>query len=1587
MKNFEISYYNDFISPELFEYLLRESTSYDGVDGLEHVGQTGGLETPDSFKFLCELYELLKDDLKKVLERRVTDRQFFDQRTKACFEFNKSLKIDFLDPLSQSVIGHQDARGRVVVGPKAGIQSKSYFKKNGSPIAPLPDFLQGHHVTLFGPPDDAKLSINAMNSFHRKIKGEPVVVEEILKDYESNPKWGADDEDSKTPLREDLISAARNLTSCFEGNLTYVDAKTQKTYSLETERQTLPIKRFPGLALPCTFLFYRKNPIPLHLYDFALHLYRNWHNARALSFYVPKLENEEEAAYIRKMVSAAEQKIHALHPNYKIGSIRLFIVLENPRAIFRVNEILDELYPYFAGASLGWHDYLASTARLFKEDSNYRIPVKADPDIVIKYIKASHDLLSDVVGSRGGIKIGGMYGILPMDSDLKSPSFQVTLKGYIKDVVIQMKRGLSGFWVAHPDFVRLGLALVAGWKAYEEKKDFSKLQSLVTDLLEPKYHKQILDFIVGPDVVGLDREDSHYPRSLLVADIKESSVIANNDPDEVRYNVFQSLQYLTDWLSGNGCVALPAQVDGVAVRVMDDLATAERSRWEVWHEIYHGRFRVEELVKIAHEEMVFIRKDKSDSKKIVQVKWDERTSKWYPIAHKLMLKLMTSRTPVEFATELLLPFTVPALRASQDPWAEINKIEPTKYRLDPYLERLDQLFSICGTLEFARPLAERAFFKLEEARAIVNSFSLENIREAASFHGDIGESKKTLDEKAASEQSLVLSGGKSVQEKLISLGAEYLKKFGVKYLVSAQGKTGEELLKDLTARLNNSETVELDHAREALWEISRKRLQSNESVAAAEKISKAMHRNKVRGVQIASEMSFGQASSVWVSCFGERDSAGAIVTPRTLFEIASLSKTVATCFALEYFRKNGISLATPVNRLLEKTSSKFRLKSLNLAHPDWANQATLENLMRHNAINLHYVHGVPANQKMPRITEFLDGNEQFNYPPIGVLNEPGRYFQYSGGGFLVLEHLIEAHSGQSIQTLTQDFLAQAGLTDFSFNQETQSARVYASGYLSDGTLVEGTRKMFPAFAAGAMASAESMCRFLQVLTEAYHNVGGSGPISHETAVQILQCTDRSSQKFMGVNLGIGVFTAEAGPNRLALHQGANDGFRSLFVHCYAGPDKGNGFTILCNGDSNGVPFVSEVAQIILGELKIQGIDLSKFRGSFESSHFASEEGVNQGYKELVFGAFEADLPEEIIERGARGACGPVDPLSAFNLAADAAVLDVSNQGFARAENLISKCLPVFDPELYGRHGKIMDSWETIRHNRKPNDELILQLRRPSSIEYVLFSTQFHLGNQAPAVTLEGLQVGSDKWEMILPETGLDGHSIKRIRLPKRSVLFSHIKVSIFPDGGLTRLGLFDESLPVEERKHFLPPFEAVSQPFQEVIPHPLKPLSPQFEVTDEFVQRNWAAKRKGEEVDVASRAFGGRVIRASNEHYGPASQVISPFPPINMFDGFESARSRAVGHFEEVVIALGRECRLFRVEFDFTYFKHNNPREISVEGLAAGQWVELVKKTDVKAFAGNKIQFPISQNQEFKEIKFSVFPDGGVNRFRAFTLL
>ena len=691
MADVDIPYYLDFLPTSLLEKLNEQSEEVEAIPGLKVAKglrkQFPDIETDDALKFVCELYEAVKTDLSRILQKRGEDRAFMDQVTQQCAIENAGR--DYLAPDYATVIGRKNDTGEVVVGrlPDSDTPAEKVS---------VPDFVDGFQVTLFGPPDTAKMAINAMNALNRVPADEPEIVTRLVQESGTVPRWGADNEDSQTPIMANFLSACENLVGCFDGTLRFEDPQSGKKYELDESGRSIPIKRIPGLALPDGNHLLGGNPLPLHLFDFAMHIFHNWSRPEALLFYIPKLENESEAAYLKLLIETAERMIAERNSEYVFGSVRLFIVFENPRAIFRIREIATALQPYFLGGSLGWHDFLGSSARLFKHDPNYRIPVKADPNIVINHIRESHHLLVDALAPIGGIRIGGMYGVLYEDNNPES--YMVSMVGYVKDVVTQMKRGLTGFWVAHPAFVRTGIALVQAFE--QSRSDVTKggvgatvpnnvLSELVAALVpDPIECKLLQQFIYQPDHLGLDRDDPLYERGVLAASIRGSDVIANDDPEEVRYNVFQAVQYLTDWLCGNGCVALPASMKNasgksVFVRIMDDLSTTERSRWELWAEVNHGRVSLKAFDQILAEEMEFIRSGLSTETKRTQVRWNNKTERWYPIAEKLLRQLVVESKPVEFATELLMPFTFDVVRSADDPWLVAQQLCPGKYTRTP----------------------------------------------------------------------------------------------------------------------------------------------------------------------------------------------------------------------------------------------------------------------------------------------------------------------------------------------------------------------------------------------------------------------------------------------------------------------------------------------------------------------------------------------------------------------------------------------------------------------------------------------------------------------------------------------------------------------------------------------------------------------------------------------------------------------------------------------------------------------------------------------------------------------------------------
>lgn len=672
----DVGAYREFLPEPLLQRLRADAEPVDAVHGLTIArglrAQFPHLLTDDALAVVIEVYRAVRGDLNRLLEQRVIDRAFIDAKTASYVAENAGR--DYRDPAYKTVIGARDGRGRLVVGPRPP-------QETVVPRVEVPAFLKGDQVTLFGPPDTARMSINAMNAVHRRRPGEADIVGELVAASGQVPRWGADDEDSKTPIMANFLRACENLVGCFDRTLRFETAG--KAYALADDGLSKPIKRVPGLAIPDGSHLYDGEPLPLHLLDLVLHVWTNRSRPEALAIYFPKIETEEEAAYLARLITTTEAAVKLRFPKYRPGSVRVLVVFESPRAIFRIREIAAALSPWFLGGSLGWHDFLAATARMFREDPRYRIPVKADPNIVINNIRESHRILVRDLGPIGAIKLGGMYGVLFEEDDPRS--FEVSMVGFVRDVVTQLRRGLDGFWIAHPDFVRIGVALVEAWRRRERDLADGSLEAVVRALVpDPVEQGPLLAFVFGGDAPGLSSDDPLYARGVLAADLDTSPVVSNDDPAEVRYNVFQALQYLADWLSGNGCVALPATLtnargERVPVRIMDDLATTERSRWELWAEVRHGRVSREAFEAILAEEVAFLQADVDAPGHRISIRWRGEGAKWYPIAVKLLRQLVVTASPPEFVSELALPFTFPVIRDAVDPWAMAVACCPGKF--------------------------------------------------------------------------------------------------------------------------------------------------------------------------------------------------------------------------------------------------------------------------------------------------------------------------------------------------------------------------------------------------------------------------------------------------------------------------------------------------------------------------------------------------------------------------------------------------------------------------------------------------------------------------------------------------------------------------------------------------------------------------------------------------------------------------------------------------------------------------------------------------------------------------------------------
>src|SRR5215472_2140571 len=350
----------------------------------------------------------------------------------------------------------------------------------------------------------------------------------------------ADFEDANPPTWQNLIEGQINLIDAVRRTITFEDAQTGRHYSLNSKTAVLFV-RPRGWRLPEAHVLVDGGPMSGALFDFALFFF---HNAKELLargtgpyFYLPKLESHFEARLWNSVF---------LHAQTRLGlpksTIRATVLIETILAAFEMDEILYELRDHSAGLNCGRWDYIFSFIKKFAEDPNCVLPDRGQVTMTTHFLRSYSLLLIKTCHRREIHAMGGMAAQIPIRDD--PVANEAAMAKVRADKQREAGDGHDGTWVAHP-----GLVPIA-------KEIFDRAM--------PK-----------PNQIARKRQDVHVAASDLLTVPKGTITEAG-----LRRNLNVGIGYIEAWLRGTGCVPL--------YHLMEDAATAEISRAQVWQWIRHG---------------------------------------------------------------------------------------------------------------------------------------------------------------------------------------------------------------------------------------------------------------------------------------------------------------------------------------------------------------------------------------------------------------------------------------------------------------------------------------------------------------------------------------------------------------------------------------------------------------------------------------------------------------------------------------------------------------------------------------------------------------------------------------------------------------------------------------------------------------------------------------------------------------------------------------------------------------------------------------------------------------------------------------
>ena len=306
------------------------------------------------------------------------------------------------------------------------------------------------------------------------------------------------------------------------------------------------------------------------------------------------------------------------------------------------------------------------------------------------------------------------------------------------------------------------------------------------------------------------------------------------------------------------------------------------------------------------------------------------------------------------------------------------------------------------------------------------------------------------------------------------------------------------------------------------------------------------------------------------------------------------------------------------------------------------------------------------------------------------------------------------------------------------------------------------------------------------------------------------------------------------------------------------------------------------------------------------------------------------------------------------------VLYATDDFFAEKENLIKAGRGIFIPDKYTEQGKWMDGWESRRKRDPGHDICIVQLATPGRVHGFDIDTNHFLGNHPPHAAIEGLYWDKESsveallqataWQALLPKLPLAPGSQNLYACSNQQVV-THLKLHIYPDGGVARLRAYGE------------------------------------------VVKDWASVDFTQPVDMAAAINGAKALASSDMFFSDMNNLLMPGKGVNMGDGWETKRSRVPGHVDWVIIRLAKKAHIDSIHVDTHHFKGNFPEGCSLEGTACSsdeaalseeaKWQPLLPKKLLSAhqehiFDGGTIE----SHPEITHVRFTIYPDGGISRLR-----